>query len=130
MNALLEAKQDVQEALEGIGLTSYDYWPEVLSAPVALIGWGEPYLEQLAEPTFCQVGEGFQVRLMVMLISEVGSNAKQTYQLEDLICRAIPALENWTLESVTKPYSDTYNGATYLSVELTITAEIQITEVN
>lgn len=113
---LTEVKAELQEA----GINSFDYLPERLNPPVAIVSPGEPFVEE--GDTFTT----FKVTLDVVLVAGKATNVVSTDQLYDLIDTAIFNLGDWKVSTVQRPYQLEANGAYYLATTLTISKFTEI----
>lgn len=125
-NILTAAKQEVAEALTAAGIKAFDYVPERLQPPTAVIAAGEPFIEKGNAKTFTDV----DIRLEISLAASTASNVKSTEQIDDLVVTAILALGeiNWDVESVSQPFGMEVNNALYLATRITAVASITITK--
>lgn len=113
---------EVQAVLAGVGFKSFDYLPERVNPPVAIVSPGEPFVEE--GDTFTTM----KVTLDVVLVAGKASNKQSTYDLYDLIDTAVFNLGDWHVDSVQRPYQLEANGVPYLATTVTISNEIEITE--
>lgn len=111
---------EVKDVLAGVGFKSFDYLPERVNPPVAIVAPGEPFVEE---------GDTFTTmltRLDVVLVAGKASNKNSTYELYDLIDTAIFNLGDWHIDGVQRPYQLETGGAFYLATTVTISKNINI----
>ncbi len=103
-----------------IGAKVYDYVPETIVAPAIIIQPGDPYLDDAGQPI-----DAYKVNRIVTLIARVGTNERQTDDLDDLIEAVVLILD---VSKVSAPYEFTYNNAHYLAVNTTVSDTLKIGE--
>lgn len=119
-NAITEARTDVSEALAGVtGLQVFDYIPERLSAPAAIVTPGNPYVVPGRV-----LGE-FTVSLNVRLFAAQGTNAVVTKALDELIVSVCAALKPFGVVSVAQPGISQDYDQPYLVTDIAITTTYQ-----
>jgi hypothetical protein len=125
-NVLTLAKAEIADTLNTAGIKAFDYVPERIQPPTAILVWGSPFIEKGLNPTFTDV----EMRLNIRLVAQTATNVKSTEELDGLIVKAILALQtiNWDIESVSQPFGYEANNALYLATDLTVVASITINE--
>lgn len=121
VSTLTDLRLDVVDALASAGVRAYEYLPEVISPPVALVEPDNPYFT-------LQTGEGVpfgyvRVTLTVFLITGAGSNKTSVHALDDLIEQAFVALHvegDWDVTEVSRPGQVSLNGGSYLGAVMSI----------
>lgn len=113
-------RQEVADALTEAGINAFDYIPERISPPVAIVSAGDPYIEQ--GQTYCD----FTVRLAITLVAGTATNKTVTAALDSLIETAVNVTGDWLIESVGQPFTFAANNAEYLAVRVTITQTTEI----
>lgn len=124
MSTLGNLREDLRTSLEGLDLYTYSHLPGAAAFPSAVILAGSPYVEP--DETF----GGRIVRLEVWLSAEKGNNGSETDQADELIQRAIDAIENydspltdgWVVEGVSQPFSWEINNGKAFTASITVTA--------
>ena len=126
-NILTQAKAEVADTLNAAGIKAFQYIPERIQPPTAVISAGEPFIERGLHQTFTDV----DMRLEIALVASTATNVKSTEDLEGLITTTILALKdvNWDIESVSQPFGLEANNALYLAARVTVVASITIKEV-
>ncbi len=120
---LTTQRGDLKAALEAIpevaaAVTVYDYVPEALAAPAIIIQPGDPYLSDED-----QTHGAYAVARLVTLVIESNTNDRATDELDTLIEAVIGAID---VSTVSGPFPFTYNTATYLAVNATVTDILKI----
>jgi hypothetical protein len=120
MSTLSDLRQELVDALAPLDLNLYTHIPGRMALPGAFVMAGAPFIEQ--GQTF---GEKL-VRFAVVVAVPVGSNASETSGLDDLIESAQAALESeeWMVESIAQPFSQSFNNAEGLVTEITVTSAV------
>lgn len=123
-NPITQARMDVASALGDIaGIQVFDFIPESLTPPAALVTPGVPYVHP------GQVMGEFEVTLNVRLFAAVGTNEVITKALDELIVNVCNALQPFGVSSVSTPGIDRESyGSPYLVTDITIITTYQ--EVN
>lgn len=101
---------------------TWDYSPERISAPSIATALGSPAVEDGA--TFGTV----QVRLVVTLVVRgAQDNAKVQDDIDGLIETSVIRLlaAGYGIEQVGQPYALDANGARYVAVDVTVTADVE-----
>jgi len=119
MSVLSDFKASVTTALRAAGVTSFEFLPERINPPAAVVLPGSPYVEA------GDVYGTHKVNATVSLVAGNGTNDTATAALDNLIGTAVLAL--WDVADVTE-VSDLYaynaNGAQYLAVDISISDTI------
>lgn len=126
MGFITERRTALAEALtaaHGDNFTVYEYNPELLNIPCAIILYGSPLLQD--GDTFNSVN----IRFTVTLVPGVGTNDVATDELSGLIEDSVIALYNgdFATEQVAQPYMLAANGGTYLAVDASV---VTVAEIN
>lgn len=121
--SLTAQRTDLKVALETIPaiaatVTVYDYVPESLSAPAIIIQPGDPYLTDAG-----QTHNTYKVGRLLTILTESNANDRATDELDTMIEAVIDAID---VSEVSAPYPFTYNTATYLAVNATVTDTLKI----
>jgi len=124
VSTLGELREDLRLSLEGLELYTYNHLPAAAAFPSAVILAGSPYVE--IDQTF----GSRMVRLEVWLSATKGNNGSETDQVDELIQKAIDAIETydspivdgWVVEMVSQPFQFEINNGQAFSVSLTVTA--------
>lgn len=116
-NAITEAREDVRDALGSMaGVQVYEFIPERMSAPAAVITPGAPYVRP------GQTFNSFVISLNVRLFMRSGTNEVMTEGLDSLIASVIEALRPFGVVSVDTPGVDSESYDTpYLVTDVAIT---------
>lgn len=123
MNVLAAAKQEVKDALTAKGVNVYVDTASRLQTNTVIIEPGQPYLEPSTEFGMTQI------RLNLVVVGPALSNSNGFTEVESLLVKVLNTLDNWDIELVAQPGEMTWGTATYLSVALTVTANINLKEV-
>jgi len=116
MSVLTDFRTSITSALKGAGVQAFEFLPERINPPAAVVLPGSPYVE--AGDTFGT----HKVTFTVSLIAGNGTNDAATAALDGLIQTAVLAL--WDVADTTEAsglYAYSSNGAQYLAVDLTVT---------
>lgn len=122
VNQITEARQDVAEALSGIeGLQVFDYIPNRLTAPAAVVTPGSPYVVPGQVLGELRISLNVRVFAIQATSNEVVSNA-----LDDLIVSVCEALRAFGVVAVSMPGIDSESyDQTYLVSDITINTTYQ-----
>lgn len=127
-------RKEVRDQLKAGGLESVGFLPKRFDPPVVLVGAGDPYLSEIAEPTFVETAQQFNakatVRLELRVIIGTGDDEHMQDKLDEYVCRTLALVANWQIESVSQPF--VYQVGTeglYLAALIVMTAEIDLEEV-
>lgn len=118
--SLAELRADLKESLESVGIKAFEYLPERVQPPIALITPSDPYVEQGSTYTLFDIG------LTVTLITAKATNPVATAALDELIENAIIATGDWLIDKVGAPFLLEANNAQFLAARLTLTQQIEI----
>jgi len=114
MSFLSDARVSLKALLEGGGYRAYDYRPDRLSPPAAVIEYGDPYL--VPGQTFRE----WSVSLQLVAIVAPATNQKSTELLDEAIADLVELLRGeWTVQSVRPVFTDVGDKA-YLAAEIQI----------
>lgn len=105
-------------AIDGHPVKVWDHVPETLVAPCVVIQPGEPFLTDQDQPF-----NTYKCNWLVSLIADNASNARATEQLDALIDAAIAEVP---ATDVSAPYPFTYQNATYLAANLSVSDDYKI----
>lgn len=111
---LLELRTAVTEALNTGGVSAVEYVGEVITAPGAVVVPADPYLTAGGPGTDLPFGMT-AVELDVLLLSGLMTAKKQATAMDELIEKAVTALDEFDVRSVTRPGVITLKGAKYLA---------------
>lgn len=111
---LLELRQGVTAALNAADVTAVEYVGEVVPAPGAVVVPADPYLTAGGPGTDLPFGMT-AVSLDVLLLSGLMTAKKQATAMDELIEKAVTALDGFDVRSVTRPGVITLKGAKYLA---------------
>lgn len=122
--SLAALREDLRTSLEGLDIFTYNHLPGAAALPSAVVLAGSPYLE--ADQTF----GSWTIRLEVWLSAAKGDNGSETDQVDELITKAIDAIETydspltdgWTVEGVSQPFEFQINNGQAFTASLTVTA--------
>lgn len=117
VTTLQALRNDLAQSLTDLGVPAYDYLPERLNPPAAIVTAGDPYVEQ--GMTYCT----FKVSLQIHLLAGTQVNKKATDALDDLILTALQATDGWDIEAVAEPSTFTTNNAEYLGTVIRLSQE-------
>lgn len=115
-NPITQFRADVAADLAELGITTYDFIPESMVAPAAVITPGSPYVvpgQVLAE---------VEVTLNVRVYSGAGTNEAVTQALDELIVNVLNALRSYGTPSVGQPGIDRSYQQPYLVADITISS--------
>lgn len=115
-NPITQARKDVAAALAGIeGLQVFEFIPQKMSAPAAVVTPGGPYVVP------GQVFGEFQIAIQVRLFAKSGTNQVITEGLDALIVSVCSALHEFGVVQVDRPGIDaeSYDTA-HLVTDITI----------
>ena len=118
---LQAVREELKLQLVNAGLTVFDYVPERITPPVAVIEPGGPYVT--SGETFCE----FEVTFNVVLFAATGTNEVATAELDQYICNVIDECETFTMESVATPQSFEVSNAVYLGTRITFSTMKDLT---
>lgn len=120
MSALKAIREELVAAIKDLDLNTYTHVPGRMALPGAFVMAGNPYIE--ASDTF---GER-RVRYGVVVAAQTADNRSETEATDTLIERVVTALEadDWLVEEVSQPYTQQFNNAQALVVEITVTTTI------
>lgn len=121
--ASLEAlRADLQAAVEASAqVTCYEYLPERIVPPVAVIAASSPYITTDESNVY---GE-HTVQFRVDLVTATQANSMRTDALDALIEATYAGLiaEGWLVGDVTQPYGLQANNATYLAATIEVATQ-------
>lgn len=122
MGALTDARKDIADVLNDVGVTTYHYIPSRLTPSTAVVSAGSPYL------TSGKAFGSFEVRWVVSVITSVGANDLSSDNLDNLVENTVIALANsdYLIEQVSQPYAEDKNNAQFAVVDVTITRNVRI----
>lgn len=114
-NPITEARADVKAAVAAIqGVQVFDYIPERLQAPAAIVMPGSPYVVPGKV-----LGE-FSVTLVIRVYTDRGTNEVVTKALDDLIVNVCNSLVDFGVIVVAEPGVDPDYDKRFLATEITI----------
>lgn len=124
MAILSDLRTELAAMLTAGGVESFDYIPERINPPVAVVSAGDPYVTDVFDvKTF---SHDFLVTMEVALIADAADNDAVTDQLDDLICKTIIAVDgSWEVD-VAQPFQLEANGVLYLATRATLKTSITI----
>lgn len=111
-------KADLEAIPDLVAVTVYDYVPEALAAPAIIIQPGDPYLSDDG-----QTHDTYAVARLLTLVIESNTNDRATDELDTLVEAVIGAID---VSTVSGPFPFTYNTATYLAVNATVSDTLKI----
>lgn len=117
MATLTDLRKEVVDALNDGGIVAVHFVEEVNNPPIALVVPDSPYLDQV-ETAF---GE-WNVNLSVVLAAASGTNETVTFDVDELIEKAIGILKEagWDVTEVSQPGTVTVNGSPFVGAVLTL----------
>lgn len=125
MSDLTQSRTRVTEALEAAGISAAAYTDESLSAPVAVVLPGDPYVSLPVGPN--PFGKPYSLNLKVLLISEQGTNETTATQIDSMISKAVIALEDdWDIAEVGGPEQITLQGVSHMGAVIALTLNIEM----
>lgn len=120
MSQLQDLRDEIKADLAGLGIQVFEFLPERLSPPSAMVAAGSPYIEGGDGLAFCEL----RVRHEITLVVRPGANSVETDALDELLTKAIAAVKG--LERVDQPVMLSSNNANYLAVKMTVLHEVHI----
>jgi len=120
-NMLAAAREELRLQLVAAGMTVYDYIPERITPPVAVIEPGGTYVA--GGQTFCE----FEVGLQVILLASTATNEVATSELDQYICDVLDQVDTFDLEAVAQPSAFEVSNATYLGTRISFTVNKDLT---
>jgi len=118
---LASTREELKLQLANAGLTVFDYVPERITPPVAVLEPGSPYVG--SGETFCE----FEITFNVVLFAATGTNEVATAELDQFICTVLDQVHTFHLESVATPSSFEVSNAVYLGTRITFTTMKDLT---
>lgn len=120
MSALSDLRDEIKTDLQGLGFQAFEFLPERISPPSAMVAAGSPYIEGGEGLAFCEL----RVRHEITLVVRPGANDVETDNLDEMLTKAILAVKG--LERVDQPVMLSSGNAQYLAVKMTVVHEIHI----
>ena len=121
MNTLAAVRQGLSQRLSSLGIAPFEYVPERIAPPAAVITPATPYIQE--GDTFSQI----EVKFDIVLIAGHATNETVTKELDQMIMDVINELDDVAIESVEAPTGFEWNNANYLGSRITIIAVGEIT---
>lgn len=127
VNSLTEAREAVADALVAAGLNAYAYVEEVFTTPAALVVPDSPYIgAPVGQNPF---SKPYSIRLMVLLVTDNGSNESTALEIDLMVVKAVNALdEDWDVTEVLAPHEVTVRGVTHLGSLVSLGINTNLTE--
>lgn len=125
MSAILTPSRiEVVDALGSAGIQAFEYAPDVMTAPGAIVGPDDPYLEP---PTGGVPFKNYVENLQILLVAGKGTNKAVAATADDLIEKAVTALHNdWDVTYVGAPGQVTLGGTAFLGVAIFIKRPVKL----
>lgn len=111
---LAEFRTGVAQALEAGGVTASEYIGETVRAPGACVVPADPYIEPGGPGTDLPFGM-VSVALDVLVVSGLMTAKKQAAAMDALLDKALAALDEFDVRSVSRPGVITLKGSKYLA---------------
>jgi hypothetical protein len=118
---LAAAREELRLQLVAAGMTVYDYIPERITPPVAVIEPGGTYVA--GGQTFCE----FEVGMQVVLLASTATNEVATSELDQYICDVLDQVDTFDLVAVAQPSGFEVSNATYLGTRISFTVNKDLT---
>jgi hypothetical protein len=131
---LTAVREQVSETLAAGGIDCVAYLPESPNPPVVLIGAGDPWVQEVEDPSIEEYGRNTTpaatVRLELTLIAGLGSSESMQITLDELASMVWVLLRpDWTMETLSQPFQLDVANALYLASKVSVTAQIDLKEV-
>jgi hypothetical protein len=114
-NMLKTARDELKLQLGKAGVTVYDYVPERINPPAAVIEPGSPYVDP--GDTFCD----HLVRFNVVLFAATSVNKVATDELDRVICDVLKNVDTFDMDGVDQPGSFEVGAQTFLGTRINYT---------
>lgn len=130
MNSLDFRRKEMVDALKDAGLKAYDVAPERFTAPAMFFAEGDPFMEAGNEAATFQCK--MRVRHTLTILVANATNNAQSTKMTDLITKAVLALNDFGIDSVSAPFvlqdGAGQASAKFLAVQIEVSTIMAITE--
>lgn len=114
-----EVRPLITADLKAAGIKTAEYVGETITPPAACVIPSQPYLEWRSGTEGIPFGH-FVTRVDVLLVSHRESSKKAAELIEDMIGKAVRALDGWNVRRVSQPGIIQLQGAKFIGAVLTI----------
>lgn len=115
------------DALTEAGIKAYEYVPDNVNPPVALVVPADPYVTAGDEAT--AFAYPYRVNVTVVLLASKGTNKAAQNKIDSMVESALEALEDWDINEVSAPLEMNVKGVQFAGIAISLFQNTNLKEV-